>query len=308
MPGPASRMEGRPGALEPAGEWTGPRDAGVRARPYRPVIDAHAHFFPQKMFEAIWDYFESGGWSIAHKGPVDELPARLAAHGVSAFTVLNYVRRPGQARELNDWTRGFAAAHPGAIPFGTVHAADPDPWAAVAPFLEEHGFRGIKIQPLVSSFGVDDERLAPVLDRLAEMGKILVVHAGTAPYANEWVGLDRLERVLDRRPNLTVILPHLGAYEVERAFMLLEKFPALHLDTTMIFVNTTLFNAQARCEPAMIERYADRIMFGSDFPNVPYPYEEALASIMRLDISEDARNKIFYHNAARLFGLEEDSA
>ncbi|HUT55770.1 MAG TPA: amidohydrolase family protein [bacterium] len=298
-------MHGPNGSVPQADEWAETREPTERVQPYRPVIDAHAHFFPQKMFEAIWNFFESGGWRIAHRGPVDELPMKLIAHGVSAYTVLNYVRRPGQAAALNEWTREFCAAHPGAIPFGTVHAADPDPWAAVAPFLEEHDFRGIKIQPLVCGFGVDDERLASVLDRLMELDKILIVHAGTAPYANEWVGLDRLERVLLRRPRLRTVLPHMGAYDVERAFSMLERFPALYLDTTMIFVNTSLFDTKPKCDPGSIEQYSDRIMFGSDFPNLPYPYTESLASIMRLKISQEARNKIFYQNAARLFGVDE---
>jgi hypothetical protein len=181
---------------------------------------------------------------------------------------------------------------------------DRDPWATVEPFLREHGFRGVKVQPLVCGFAVDDPRLAPVLDRLLEADKILVVHAGTAPYANEWVGLDRLKAVLAKRPRLKVILPHMGAYEVEKAFALLDRFENLFLDTTMIFVNTTVFNTKPRLAPDQLEKYSDRILFGSDFPNVPYAYSESLDSIMRLPISVETRQKIFFRNAARLFGIE----
>jgi uncharacterized protein len=90
---------------------------------------------------------------------------------------------------------------------------------------------------------------------------------------------------------------------VDRAFALLRRFPRLYLDTTMIFVNTTLFNTRPKIERARLEEHADRILFGSDFPNIPYEYEEAPASIRRLGLSEETTRKIFHDNAARLFGL-----
>jgi uncharacterized protein len=268
------------------------------------IIDAHAHFFPDRMFAAIWGFFEARGWPIAMKRPVAELAEHLRAQGVERFTTLNYVKQPGQAAALNDWTAEFCAAMPAAIPLGTVHAGDADPWGTVRRHLED-GFRGVKLQPLVSEFGVDDERLEPVLAGLEEMDKILIVHAGTAPYANPVLGLDRLERVLTRHPRLRVVCPHMGAFEVDKAFSLLARYPRLHLDTTMIFVNTHLFNTRPKIERAALERYADRILFGSDFPNIPYDYEEAVASIVRLELGEEITEKIFYGNAARLFNLED---
>jgi len=268
-----------------------------------PIIDAHAHFFPQKIFEAIWSHFEKRDWPIAYKGEVDALPEKLMDHGVAAYTVLNYVKKPGQAESVNEWTKNFCEARPEAIPFCTLHVEDPDPWGTVAPYLEEHGFKGIKIQPLVCEFGVDDERLAPILSKLVDLEKILVVHAGTAPRSNDWVGLARLERALERHAGLKVILPHMGAYEVERAFRLLDKYPDLYLDTTMTFVNTELFDTHPEIDMSMIEDYSDRILFGSDFPNFPYQYAEAIDSIGRLGLTEEATRKIFFENAAGLFRL-----
>jgi uncharacterized protein len=269
----------------------------------RRVIDAHTHFFPERMFAAIWEFFERGRWPIAYRRPAEELTAILASHGAAFYTVLNYVKRPGQAEALNAWTAEFCRGRPEAIPFATVHAGDPDPWATARPYLEEQGFRGIKIQPLVSEFGIDDPRLEPTLARLEALGKILVVHAGTAPYPNAWLGLARLEKVMEAHPDLTVVLPHLGAYEVNKAFALLEKYPNMHLDTAMIFVNTNAFDTKPIVPRETLEKFADRILFGSDFPNIPYQYEEALASIERLGLSGNAAAKIFYDNAARLFGV-----
>ncbi len=275
----------------------------MSVRPPCPVIDAHTHFFPDRMFAAIWDYFERGRWMIAHQRPVDSMPGVLASYGVEHYTLLNYVKQPGQAESLNAWTAEFAAAHPEAIALGTVHAGDPDPWATVAPYLEDDRFVGIKLQPLVSRFGVDDPRLAPVMARLEALDKILVVHAGSAPYANKYLGLSRLERVLEAHPNLRVVCAHMGAYEIDLALELLERFPGLHLDTAMIWVDTDAFETDPGIALADLERISDRVLFGSDYPNVPYPYSESIASVTRLGLSEDALRKIFHENASRVFGI-----
>jgi uncharacterized protein len=265
-----------------------------------PIIDAHVHLFPWRMLQAVIAFFEKYNFTMPHRKPAEELVADLAAAGVSAYTLLNYVRQPGQAQALNDWTVGFAADHPEAIPFGTVHAADPNPLATIAPFLDR--LAGLKVQPLVSEFGVDDPRIEPVLARLEEADKILVTHSGTAPYANEFVGLDRLVAVMRRHPRLRVVLAHMGAFEMDRAFALLDEFPNLYLDTAVIFVWAEMF-PQCEVPPAEVwSRYEDRILFGSDFPLIAYPYAKAQESIVRLPLSAAGREKIYYRNAARLFG------
>jgi uncharacterized protein len=268
-----------------------------------PIIDAHVHFFPQKMMEAIWSFFEKGRWGV-QRGRVEDFPAKLADHGVSRYTILNYVKSPGQAEALNQWTAGFAEEHPESIPFCTIHAADPDPWSAAAPYLEECGFRGVKIQPLVSEFGIDDPRLRPTLRNLERLGKILFAHAGTAPYTNSWLGLERLDRVMQDLPMLKVVLAHMGAYETEKAVAMVDTYPNLHLDTAMIFVNTELFDTKVHLDMGEVEKRADRILFGSDFPNFPYPYAEAKDSIIRLPLTKASKKKIFHDNAAILFGFK----
>jgi hypothetical protein len=48
---------------------------------------------------------------------------------------------------------------------------------------------------------------------------------------------------------------------------------------------------------------AGPIVFGSDYPNIPYPYAEAVASIVRLPVSPEAKRRILHDNAAAVFGI-----
>ena len=47
----------------------------------------------------------------------------------------------------------------------------------------------------------------------------------------------------------------------------------------------------------------DRVLFGSDFPNIPYPYEHAVDAVRRLGLGEEWERKVLHDNAARLFGI-----
>ena len=50
-------------------------------------------------------------------------------------------------------------------------------------------------------------------------------------------------------------------------------------------------------------RWQDRIVFGSDFPILPYPYEDERDALWQRDLPMSVYQKIFHDNAARIFGL-----
>jgi uncharacterized protein len=50
-------------------------------------------------------------------------------------------------------------------------------------------------------------------------------------------------------------------------------------------------------------RWQDRIVFGSDFPILPYPYEEEREALWLRDLPRPVYDKIFHDNAALLLGL-----
>ena len=50
---------------------------------------------------------------------------------------------------------------------------------------------------------------------------------------------------------------------------------------------------------------ADRILLGSDFPNIPYPYLHQLGALAGLGLGEDWLRGVCHGNAVRLLGLRE---
>jgi predicted TIM-barrel fold metal-dependent hydrolase len=96
----------------------------------------------------------------------------------------------------------------------------------------------------------------------------------------------------------------MGAPEYEDFLDLACLHPGVRLDTTMAF--TAFMERHAPSPPALRPRLrdlVDRILPGSDFPNIPYPYAEQLAALARLDLGEDWLRAVCHDNAAKLFGL-----
>ena len=266
------------------------------------VVDLHVHLFPQRLFEAVWRYFETRSWPVHHEH-VDQVAGTLAVHGVSRACVLCYPHRRGVARSLNAFMESVALRYPQFYPFGCVHLDDPEMAADVDYVISSPHLHGFKFQPLVQNFSINDPRLDYLYRRCVEEDVLIMMHAGSAPIANSFVGFSHFSKLIRRFPELRICVAHMGAFESDDFLQLLDDYPLVYLDTTMINVRTRLFDTTWRGNAERLQRHSDRICFGSDWPNVPYPYWEALASIERFPLPEEARPLVLHDNALRFLKL-----
>jgi predicted TIM-barrel fold metal-dependent hydrolase len=269
------------------------------------IIDFHTHFFPEALFRAIWKWFDAYGWDIQNKLFADALIERLRSIGVSKMVLLNYAHKTGMSRSLNRWTREFADRQADVIPFGTVHPLDKDRDAIVAQCFEHYGFHGLKLHAFVLAMAVDDPLFFPIYEKIEDAGKILLLHAGTGPRVERSTmetatvaGVNRVKVILKRFPRLKLVVPHLGTDETDDFFDLMGEHENLWLDTTMVL------SGYFSLEPSLdrIEELSDRILYGSDAPNVPYPLDTEIKNIMRW-FSKDVQEKLLVRNAEKLLGL-----
>lgn len=228
--------------------------------------DAHVHLFPQRLFQAIWRWFEGVDWVLPYKKfTSEELADLLPQHGIEKAYHLTYAHKPDMSSELNAWTREFAAQRPWLIPFAAVHPLDRDGRRELKEALDRWNFSGVKLQLSVQKMAADDPRLDWIYQMVEERGKLLVVHATTAPMPDANLGLSHLEPVLQAHPGLKVQLPHLGYYEFREAVECLPKYPNLYLDTSWALGNPRVeVDRDFLCRA--LEKYPERFLYGSDFP------------------------------------------
>ena len=83
---------------------------------------------------------------------------------------------------------------------------------------------------------------------------------------------------------------------------LAERYDSVMLDTTMAF--TPFVEAAAPFPPSVLPRLAhlgDRILLGTDFPNIPYAYARALQALEHTGLGTAWLRAVCHDNAARLF-------
>jgi predicted TIM-barrel fold metal-dependent hydrolase len=273
------------------------------------LFDVHVHFMHPRVMAKVWAYFDGAGslpaglWPVQYRGTDDERVERLRSMGVRRFTSLSYAHKPGIAGFLNDWTREFAERTPDTLWSATFF---PEPEAAdYVPKLVDAGVQVFKAHLQVGDFSADDPLLEPVWDVLAESGTPIVLHAGSGPAPGRFTGPDGVARVLVRHPELRLVIAHMGTPETAEFLDLAEGYPDVMLDTTMAFVD--FWGEPA--DPAVVRRLPalqDRILFGTDFPNIPYDYAHQVEVLQRLDLGDAWMRDVLWNNGTRLFGSPEE--
>lgn len=250
------------------------------------LVDLHVHFLPERMLRKVWEYFDNAEtnygmrWPVRYRVSESERLAVLRSLGVRAFAPLVYPHKPEMAEWLNGWAREFATRVPEAVPTATLY---PEPSAAsyIATALEA-GVGCVKAHVQVGAYDPRDVLLDQAWGVLAESGVPVVVHCGHGPLRGEYTGVEVFEQVLRRHPRLVTVLAHAGMPEYDAALAMVERYPQVYLDTTMVGVPfTEEFMPVPADWASRLAGIADRVVLGTDFPNIPYSYATQLRAVAR---------------------------
>ncbi|MGO9567028.1 MAG: amidohydrolase family protein [Desulfomonilaceae bacterium] len=285
--------------LDPEGEKV------PRSLPF--IVDAHVHLFPDPLFDAIWKWFEQFAWPIRYRLKAADVIDFLLSRGISHIVALHYAHRPGIARMLNAFMAELCSAHPQVTGTATVFPGEEGARA----ILEEAfqlGLHGVKLHSHVQCFRMDCEAMHEICDVCVDHGKPLVMHVGREPrnpyykYRSDpylICSSDKLEQLLVDYPKLNVCVPHLGANEFTAYKELVERYDNLWLDISMVIADYL-----PNCTPPRLaEMRADRIMYGTDFPHIPYAWDREIKCLCGLGLSEESMELILGRNAVEFFSI-----
>jgi uncharacterized protein len=268
-----------------------------------PVVDAHVHLFPDKVFDAIWRWFDQYGWPIRYKLHTPEVLSFLFSRGVSKVVALQYAHKPGMARFLNAYMAEVCRTEPRVLGLATVLPGED----GAAQILEEAfalGLRGVKLHCHVQCFAPDAERMEELYEVCERFDRPLVMHAGREPASAQYrcdpyelCGAARVEKVLKAHPQLKLCVPHLGADEFDEFERLLERYDNLWLDTTMAVAEYFPGPLPRR----LLEVRPERILYGTDFPNLPYAWDREVKKLSTLGLPEQDEAMLLGQNALALF-------
>lgn len=257
------------------------------------LIDFHVHIWPDALAPAATAALSSqGGIPALYDGTVAGLRASMAEAGIARSVVQPVATKPGQVRAINDWAAALASDD--VVPFGAMHPDLEDPVAELER-MHTLGLRGFKMHPEYQAFSPDDPRLTPMLDAASRLGMIFFSHAGADIGPQTLSGTpDVFARVIDRHPDLTIVLAHLGG------FRQWHDVPE-HLVGRDVYMDTafTLGHLPDEEFVAIVRAHGvDRVLFGSDGPWTD-PVEE-IAHLRSMPFTADELDAILGGNAERL--------
>ena len=274
--------------------------------PVAGAIDAHVHLMPERLMGAIREALnEVSGWEFDYSTDRESIETTLLEHGVGRYVALPYAHKPEIAADLNEWLLKEARNSEMCIPFATVHPGDDVHEVVEAAF--RNGARGLKFQCPVQEAAPDDPRLDPAYELCAEYDRPVLHHAGNAPtFENSpHVGIDRFRQFRQRFPEVRACCAHMGAFGYDAFLEIARADENVYLDTS--FAMATVVDRHIDFDPASIadavfEDLGGRIMYGSDFPNMPHAYEREYEGLVRRDLSGPACAALFRGAAEQFLG------
>jgi predicted TIM-barrel fold metal-dependent hydrolase len=273
------------------------------------AIDAHVHVFPDRTFQAVRNWFDAHAWQIRYRDASENLIQFLLDRGVAHVVALQYAHKPGIARDLNAYMAGLCRMFEGRMTgLATVFPGETGA-ADILTRAFDQGLGGVKLHVHVQCFDLDSPDMDEICAVCSDHGKPMVVHASREPKSDhyrcdphELCRAGKVASVLTRFPDLKFCVPHLGFDEVSEYSSLMATHENLWLDTAMVL--TDYFPASAR--PDLRAFPLDRVMYGSDFPNIPYAWDRELKWLAGAGLCSSELAQVAWKNAARFFNLDFD--
>ncbi len=187
------------------------------------------------------------------------------------------------------------------------------PFASLNPFVvndladelerlvTEFGFRGFKVYPVYQHHYVNDSRMYPLYARAQEMGVPMLVHTGSSVFKGARIKYGdplHLDDVAIDFPKLTILMAHSGRpFWYAQAFWMARRHENVYMEISGLPGKKLLEYFPD------LERLADKVVYGSDWPGNPY-LRRNVEAIEALPLKAETKEKILWKNAARILGVE----
>lgn len=263
------------------------------------TVDFHVHAFNPKIAEKAISVLEQrAGVTPYTRGLIEQTIQRMDEWEIDKSVLLPIATKPSQQTIINDWAQQEDSDR--IVSFGSVHP-DADDALDEVERIKQLGLHGIKLHPDYQGFFINEQRLDPLLDAIQAADLPVVFHSGydvVSPDVVHCLVQPALE-MISRHKGLKVVLAHLGCnrHWQEVHDLLAGIDGEVYFDTAF----TSWECPDDIMQKIILKHGAERILFASD---LPWDSSAKIREkILRLKISDDAKEKILGLNAKRLLGL-----
>jgi predicted TIM-barrel fold metal-dependent hydrolase len=171
----------------------------------------------------------------------------------------------------------------------------------------ELGLVGFHFHPIMQHFAVSDRRYYPLFELINELNAAVMIDVGTTGMGAGMPGghgalvrhahPSHIDQLAADFPQMKILMAHPGWPWVEETTAV-----ALHKGNVYWEMSGWApkhFPGNLKVD--MRGRLQDKVMFGSDYPSMPY--SRILKEWQELGYSDEVMEKIFHRNAERILGL-----
>jgi len=284
------------------------------------VIDAHIHLIPEKIISSsvlslTHRFFQvDPNFYLQIARNPDNLVGYLDKYNIDAVAVMSYPAPDvmGWGDGLVDAVGEFTSNHPDRLLFFcSVHPRfDGNPRRRLEDLYSKYEVRGIKLHPVHQLFKpnayLPEEGGMRTLEEIYQFAvdyRVPVLfHTGTSVFPrarNKYGDPIFLDDVATDYPKLEIIMSHGGRpIWMKTAVFLLRRHPNITLDISGVPPKKLIDYFPN------IEKFADRSMFGSDWPGPGVPTIHGnIDQFLKTDLSGQAKEKILYETACKKLKL-----
>ncbi len=201
----------------------------------------------------------------------------------------------------NEYVLEFCRGRKSLIPFASINPALSVDMAQELSRLVELGFRGLKMYPTYQHFYPNESSLYPLYARAEKLQIPVMFHTGSSVFRRAKIKYGEplyLDDVAVDFPGMTIILVHGGrGFWYDQAAFLSRLHANVYLEVAGLPAHKLMTYFPE------LEKLADKVLFGSDWPGVP-DLAKNVETIRNLPLSREAIEKILGGNAAKLLQIE----
>jgi uncharacterized protein len=225
---------------------------------------------------------------------------------------IDCARSRGLAVSSNGQVAELCARSPRFIGFASVDPLKEGAVRELDQAVETLGLKGLKLDPALQEFQPDDPKAFSLYEAAAALKIPLLIHTGMswAPGAALELGHPlKLEKAVQRFPELNFVLAHFAWPWVWEATAMALKYPNVYLDTSCLYYDSPReffqFVFSRQIPTTVLERsLRGKIVFGSNYPRVEI--KNMVRALKALSLTEGCLNKILLENAKKLLGIVDD--
>jgi len=278
------------------------------------VVDGHVHTFVSdevalkiiESFNKIYNIeFENPG-----SGSIENVLNNMLLNSID-YTIMANFAPPKIVHSNNMWALKTSKLNSKLVALVSFH---PEMDGSMPRLLEEYikqGAKGIKIHPMAQAYSPLDSRMQDIYKSCNEIAFPIVFHCGRVSNArlNNFADLDMILPVIEKYPDIPVILTHMADGNFEDVLRMAENYGNVYFDTSIVITGyPPIMNVNQpswlddEIVVALINKVgAEKILFGSDYPCGSPGHD--LKRIIGMKLSEKQKQMILGENSIKLFKI-----